>query len=122
MRELTTFIMSWLAVSAIFFIALFFDDLSLSALEVREAVLFLCIVSFVSAIYFIIIGVPALYLMLRKKSVSRAAFFIAGMVASFPMLIFCIYSGELEWVLATVVAGFISGGIFALRLANQQRT
>lgn len=120
MRELTTFIMSWLAVSVIFFIALFFDGLSLSALGVREAALFLSIVGFVSAIYFIIIGIPALYLMLRKKSVSRAAFVIAGMVASLPMFIFCIYSDELVWVLATVVAGFIAGGIFALRLENQQ--
>ena len=122
MRELTTFIMSWLAVSVIFFIALFFDGLSLSVLGVREAAIFLSIVGFVTAIYFIIIGLPALYLMLRKKSVSRAAFVITGIVASLPMLVFCLYSGELEWVLATVAAGFIAGGIFALRLANQQRT
>jgi len=122
MREVTTFILSWLAVTAIFFIALFFDSLSLSFIEAKAAAIFLILVGFVSGAYFLIIGVPTLYFLFKKKTVSRATFIIAGVLASIPMLIFCIYSEEVEWVIATIAAGFVAGGIFALRLPNQHRT
>ena len=118
MREVTTFIMSWLAVTAIFFTTLLFDGLSIYSLGVKGAAFFVMLVGVVSAVYFIVIGLPTLYLMLRRQPVGRTAFILAALVASIPMLIFSIFSGEIEWVIATIMAGFIAGVIFAVCLAN----
>jgi hypothetical protein len=122
MRELITFIISWLAVTTVFVITFAFDGLELSFSGLNNTLMLWVLVGLVAGLYFIVVGLPILYFLVKRKAVTRGAFLLAGFIACTPMLIFCIVSRELEWVVASIVAGFVGGFVFAVRLPNQQGT
>lgn len=113
----TTFL-SWLAVTGIYILTFFIDGFPLNFNETQGMLAFFALVAFIVAIYFSIFGGMAWYILSRKVRVTRKSFILAGVSASAPMLFFCILSGELEWVLATILAGSIAGSIYALRLSQ----
>lgn len=122
MRELSTIILSWITVTIIYVGACIYDGLELSFTELPNTVMLWAFVALFTGIYFVLIGGPILYFLFKRSSVSRQAFVIAGLVASLPMLIVSISSNEPEWVISTLAAGLVAGGIFAVRLPNQQST
>ena len=122
MRELSTIILSWVAVTVIYVAACIYDGLELSFTELPNTGMLWALVAMFTGMYFVVIGGPILYFLFKRSSVSRQAFIIAGLVASLPMLIVCIRSNEPEWVISTLAAGLVAGGIFAVRYPNQQST
>lgn len=122
MREVITFILSWLAITTVFVITLWLEGLELSFSQASNTLMLWGIVGLFAGGYFLVIGTPILYVLFKRKTVSRATFIFSGMLASIPMLIFSILSKEFEWVVASILAGIIGGLVFALRLPNQQST
>ena len=82
----------------------------------------LALIGIVSGIYYLVIGLPIMYVMLKRKSISRVHFIIAGVLASVPMLVVSLTSREPEWIIGTLVAGFVGGLVFAIRLPSEQHT
>ncbi len=120
MREVTTLIMSWLAVTMIFVVTLGLDGMELAFLTLNNTFMLWALVALVSGMYYVVIGLPILYVLLQRKVVSGVNFIFAGILASFPMLIISITSQEIEWVIASLIAGFVGGLIFAIRLSKEQ--
>ncbi len=119
MKVATTFALSWLSATAIFCIALIFDGGWLAP----SGFLFLCgLVATISGIYYFVIGLPVLYFLSTREKVTRIAFVGWGLAASIPMLLFSLYSREIEWIFATILAGLMGGLVFAIRLPNQPGT
>lgn len=107
---------SWLAVTVIYVLTMFIDGSPFSFTETSGMLAFLVLVGFIVAIYFAVFGGAAWYILSKKEQSTRVNFLQAGVCASIPMLVFCILSGELEWVLATLIAGFIGSATYALLL------
>jgi hypothetical protein len=61
------------------------------------------------AIYFAIIGGAALLVMRKLKCYRRYHYILAGVLCSLPML----FSGEVEWQIAAILSGVISGILIA---------
>jgi|GEM_PF-1926882 len=105
---------SWLFVSVVYSLAMHFDGASLLSPDIsRLGVLWLTVGLF-SAIYFGVMGPPVLYFLSKREKTSRLGFVVAGLIASLPVLLLCIVSREIEWILATIIAGSGAGWIFTL--------
>jgi len=79
-------------------------------------------VCFFVAIYFLIFGAPIYYYLSKSGRLSKSGLAVGGLIASTPMFIFCLISGEIEWVVATIVAGLLATGLIILRLADKHQT
>lgn len=113
---------SWLYVSFVYVITFHFDGLSLLTAGLKQIGMLWLIVGLFAAIYFGVMGLPILYFLSKQEKVSRFGFIIAGVVASIPMLAFCMASGEVEWILATFIAGAGAGWVFTLVVPSQSNT
>ena len=116
MREILTFIISWLTVTIIMFLTLLIDEYPLPQRGAKLLVLF-AITAFLSGAYFSFFGIPAYYLLLKCRVVKSFKFLftgILGAVASILMFIFSIYTGVIEWIIVSIPAGIIGGLIFAV--------
>ena len=116
MEVMKTTLLSWFVVTGIYVFTFFLDGFPLNFKETAGMLAFFALVAFIVAIYFATFGGVAWYILSKRSSVTRRSFISAGLLASVPMLVFCVLSGELEWILATISAGFIAGSIYALRL------
>ena len=119
MRELIVFISSWATVTTIFVIAVTFDGLELSTYNVLEI---WGLFGVFSGIYFLVIGIPICYFLCKFKKVARSTFIYSGLVASLPILVLSIISKEPEWVIASILGGFVGGLVFALLLPFKKYT
>ena len=115
MARLATIFFSWLLVSVIFFTGFCFDGMPLSFATLGDAFVLFLLIAFFVGIYFIAIGLPVLYVLFKLQLVKKAHFIFAGLLASLPMLLISIISQEIEWVLASLVAGFVAGWVFAVK-------
>jgi hypothetical protein len=117
-----TTIWSWLAVTIIYLLTLFIDGMPLNFNDTSGIFAFCALVGFIVGIYFAFFGGIAWYVLSKRDKVTRRIFILAGVIASIPMLVFCILSGELEWVFATILAGVIAGAIYAFQLPTYAST
>lgn len=119
MRELVSFIVSWLAVTTVFVIAINSDGLLLTS---DSAYTIIGLVSVFTGIYFIVVGLPVFYFLSKYKKVVRSAFIYAGILASIPILALSIATQETEWVIGSILGGIIGGLVFALLLPFKKYT
>ncbi len=122
MRLLMTTLMSWVSVSVVYSITLSFDGLRLNFENPQGFLALYALVALIVAIYYAIVGGPILYVLMNQSRISRGAFIFAGILASLPMLVFCIHSGEMEWIIATIISSVMGGAVYAFRLPNQSST
>lgn len=122
MREVLTFIISWIAVTSIFVFTFQFDGISFSFSSLDGVFTLWGVTSIFTGAYFLVVGIPILYFLFKRQRVTRKAFIFAGVIASIPMFLLVLTSGEIEWAIATIISGVIGGLIFAVMLANNQST
>lgn len=67
----------------------------------------------VTAIYTVVIGVPAFLMFKGLRLHGALAYVLTGLVASTPMLAFCLYQGDPLYLVTTLLAGALYGGAFA---------
>ncbi len=113
---------SWLFVSFVYVITFHFDGLSLLTADLKQIGVLWMIVGLFAAIYFGIMGLPILYFLSKRQKISRFGFIVVGAVASIPMLVFCMAAGEVEWIVATSIAGAGAGWVFTLVVPSQSGT
>ncbi|WP_323772656.1 hypothetical protein [Alcanivorax sp.] len=114
--------MSWLFVSVVYVITFNFDGLSLLASDFNQIGVLWLLVALVTAVYFGVMGIPILYFLSKREKISRFGVIVTGVVASIPMLVFCIAAGEIEWIVATSIAGAGAGWVFTLVVPSQPIT
>ncbi len=115
-------LMSWLFVSVVYVITFNFDGLSLLASDFNQIGVLWLLVALVTAVYFGVMGIPILYFLSKREKISRFGVIVTGVVASIPMLVFCIAAGEIEWIVATSIAGAGAGWVFTLVVPSQPIT
>lgn len=122
MRELTTLLMTWLAVTAIYLLLLTYTGVELFFHNLPNAVMLGALTALFSGIYIVIFGGPIFYFLLKQQKVTRLTFLFSGLIAAIPITLLSLISGDILWVISSITAGIVAGGIFAVCLPNRQRT
>lgn len=122
MREAITAILSWLSITLVFMVAFYFDGFEFNVEPIKSFLMLGALVGFISLLYFIFLGLPVIYYLSRREQVAGYHFIFAGIAVSLPMVLVAALSHESEWVVASLVAGFIGGLVFAILLPNKQYT
>jgi len=105
--------LSWILVTVVFIVAMYFDGFHFSFGNILVSIGFFAFIGFIVAVYFLIFGGIALLLISGLSRVNKSTYLLAAFASSLPMLFFCILSREPEWIIATLVAGVGAGVIYA---------
>jgi hypothetical protein len=108
-------IISWLIVTIIHIVAFQWDGIDFTYHELPSLVPLIGLTSLFIACYMLIFGSVSLLLMRRFKLLSRVHYIAAGVICSIPM----IFSGEIEWQIASMVSGLTSCLIMSSTVNNQ---
>lgn len=112
MSELRLFfsiLLSWLVATVVHSAAFKWDGINFSVSSIVELMpLFLVTGAFI-AIYLAIVGGAALLIMRKLRFYRRHHYILAGILCSLPTL----FSGEVEWQVAAVLSGLLSGVLIA---------
>ncbi len=109
LRLFLSILLSWLVATVIHSAAFKWDGIEFSISDVLELMpLFLLTGTFI-AIYFVVVGGTALIVMRKFRFYRRRNFVVAGVLCSLPML----FSGEIEWQIAAILSGVLSGTLIA---------
>jgi hypothetical protein len=100
------FVSGWVAVTFIYTTSLFIESGTFHWG-------FLVSVAFVVGVYSIVLGIPAFLLFKGIKLSGTLAFIYTGLVASIPMLVYCLYQAEFGYAVSTIVSGAAFGFIFS---------
>jgi hypothetical protein len=119
MREMTAFILSWLAGSSFFLLGYgitAWPDL------LNEPFYFAQLVYVFGAVYYVVVGVPMFYTLTLFKKVESYKFLLTGFIGSLPLALLFFEYKDLTMVTTCIIAGLVSGIIFTKVLVKNEYT
>ncbi|MFQ3249481.1 MAG: apolipoprotein N-acyltransferase [Glaciecola sp.] len=109
LRLFLSILLSWLVATVIHSAAFKWDGIEFSVSDVPELIPLFLLTGIYIAIYFVVVGGTALIVMRKLRFYRRRNFVVAGILCSLPML----FSGEIEWQIAAILSGVLSGTLIA---------